>query len=100
MTRTQIQLPDELYEQARRLAEQKEISLAEVVRRGLEHILRIHPPERDANAGWMLEPPANTQLRSDPFANPDWRVETSIGSAFEHLLEQRVPRRRKKNRSR
>lgn len=77
MVRTQIQLPDELYKQARRLAKQKEISLAEVVRRGLEQLLSIYPTDR--NKGWKLEPPANTELRQDPFENPDWRWETNVG---------------------
>ena len=77
MIRTQVQLPDELYEQARRLAEQKEISLAEVVRRGLERLLMIYPVERPSE--WKLEPPANTQLRHDPFADPDWRWEVNVG---------------------
>jgi hypothetical protein len=76
MVRTQIQLPDELYGKARQLAEEKEISLAEVVRRGLEHLLRINPPGREAD--WELEPPANTQLRSDPFANEDWRLAANM----------------------
>ena len=58
MVRTQVQLPDELYEQARRLARQKEISLAEVVRRGVEQLLAIYPVDRPAE--WTLDPPANT----------------------------------------
>jgi hypothetical protein len=36
MTRTQIPLPDEVYQRAKRLTEQREISLAELVRRGNE----------------------------------------------------------------
>jgi hypothetical protein len=38
MTRTQVQLPDELYRAAKQLAEEHEITLAEVVRRGLDPI--------------------------------------------------------------
>lgn len=44
MIRTQIQLPDDLYREAKRIAAEQEISLAEVVRRGLEHMQRIYPP--------------------------------------------------------
>ena len=95
MVRTQIQLPDELYEKARRLAEQKEISLAEVVRRGLEHLFIIHPPGRGGRSAWKLDPPANTALRVDPFANPDWRSEAKMGSASGELLDQQTSRRRK-----
>ena len=48
MTRTQIQLPDALYAQAKRLAERQEMSLAELVRRGLEHMIRVHRAGDDA----------------------------------------------------
>jgi hypothetical protein len=70
MVRTQVQLPDKLYEKARRLAEQKQISVGEVIRRGLEHLLTIY---RVDPSEWKLDPPANTELRCDPFAEPDWR---------------------------
>ena len=30
---------------------------------------------------WKLEPPANTQLLTDPFANPDWREDANLGSS-------------------
>jgi len=58
MTRTQIQLPDALYAQAQRLAEREEMSLAELVRRGLATrntrdfegfgFARVFDPLRDA----------------------------------------------------
>ena len=32
-------------------------------------------------ADWKLEPPANTQLLADPFANPDWRKDANLGSS-------------------
>ena len=54
MTRTQIQLPDALYTQAKQVAQQHEISLAELVRRGLEHMLRLYPVDEKPPAGWSL----------------------------------------------
>lgn len=46
MTRTQIQLPDELYRRAKELAADREISLAELVRNGLEYMLTaLTPPQ-------------------------------------------------------
>ena len=54
MTRTQIQLPDSLYTQAKQIAKQHEISLAELVRRGLEHMLRLYPIDEKPPAGWSL----------------------------------------------
>jgi len=57
MVRTQIQLPDDLYRDAKRLAEEHEITLAEVVRRGLEHMIRIYPPRDVTASGWRLPEP-------------------------------------------
>ena len=45
MVRTQIQLPDEVYRRAKKVAETHEISLAELTRRGLEYILSVYAPE-------------------------------------------------------
>lgn len=53
MVRTQIQLPDELYRDAKRIAAEQEISLAEVLRRGLEHMQRVYPPGR-SDQPWQL----------------------------------------------
>ena len=74
MTRTQIQLPDELYWRAKSLAGYKEVSLAELIRNGLEYILRVSPVPRDttSKAQWTL-PEAIDLGGNDPFANPDWR---------------------------
>ena len=57
MTRTQIQLPDALYARAKRLAERQEMSLAELVRRGLEHMLRVYGAGDDTAPEWRLPDP-------------------------------------------
>ena len=44
MVKTQVQIPDDLYRRAKQIAEEREISLAEVMRRGLEYMSRTHPP--------------------------------------------------------
>jgi hypothetical protein len=54
MTRTQIQLPDELYQRAKAFAAQREISLAEVTRRGLELFLDRFPSAEPARGSWTL----------------------------------------------
>ena len=54
MTRTQIQLPDELYQRAKAFAAEREISLAEVTRRGLEIFLARYPDVGTAPKGWSL----------------------------------------------
>lgn len=54
MTRTQIQLPDELYERAKTFAATREISLAEMTRRGLELFLARFPEEVASKKAWKL----------------------------------------------
>lgn len=54
MTRTQIQLPDELYQRAKTFAEKREISLAEMTRRGLELFLARFPEETPRKRTWKL----------------------------------------------
>jgi len=71
MVRTQVQLPDALYRQAKRIAKEQEITLAEVVRRGLEHMLRIYPPGREDRDAW--QPPAPRSLGAFKAPVEDWR---------------------------
>jgi hypothetical protein len=54
MTRTQIQLPDELYQRAKRFAAKRELSLAEMTRRGLELFLERYPDEESPGGTWKL----------------------------------------------
>lgn len=72
MKRTQIQLPDWLFRSAHELAERKEISLAELVRRGLEYMVATHPDIGETPGMWQL-PDAHRLESSDPFAEPGWR---------------------------
>ena len=70
MFRTQIQLPDGLYRQVKRIAEQQEWSVTEVIRRGAETMARLYPPAKaQAGEGWRLPPPLKARLRvADPVA--------------------------------
>jgi len=54
MTRTQIQLPDELYQQAKAFAAERELSLAEVARRGIELFIARHPSKPMPQRRWEL----------------------------------------------
>ena len=63
MTRTQIQLPDETFARAKKLCEAREISLAELARRGIEHILSVYTPELGANREWQPPTPRNLGSR-------------------------------------
>lgn len=53
MIKTQVQLPDQLYYKAKAIAEQREWSLAEVVRRGLEYMALAYPVIETTGA-WEL----------------------------------------------
>jgi hypothetical protein len=54
MKRTQVQLPDGLYDSVRRVAESQEWSITEVLRRGAEYMVRCYPSAADAPPLWRL----------------------------------------------
>ncbi len=54
MTRTQIQLPDELYKRAKAFAAERELSLAEITRRGIELFLARFPQSEPESKKWQL----------------------------------------------
>ena len=60
MTRTQIQLPDDVYNRARKLCKSREISLAELARRGLEYILSVYAAQPGESGEW--QPPKPRRL--------------------------------------
>jgi hypothetical protein len=72
MIKTQIQLPDELYREAKRVARDREWSLAEVVRRGVEYITRVYPPVSGDAVPWA--PPKPRRLGAFKAPAEDWRM--------------------------
>ncbi len=56
MIKTQVQIPDQLYQDAKRLAKQREMSFAEVVRRGLEYMTAVYPAHL-SDKKWTLPQP-------------------------------------------
>ena len=71
MVRTQIQLPDALYAEAKRVAREREMSLAEVVRRGVEYITRAYPAI-GSQRSWAPPPPS--RLGAFKASPEDWRL--------------------------
>ena len=75
MIRTQIQLPDALYHEAKRIAAEQEMSLAEVIRRGVEQMRRQYPQR--PNVQWQMPDPIDLGAFQAPddtwrqLANPD-----------------------------
>ena len=57
MKRIQIQLPDEVYDRARKLCESREISLAELARRGIEYILSVYHVASEDGHSWQPPKP-------------------------------------------
>ena len=62
MTRTQIQLPDELYRRAKQFGAEREMSLAEMTRRGLELLLDRYPSGKRNAREWKM-PKVNAGLK-------------------------------------
>ena len=62
MIKTQIQLPDALYREAKRVAEEREMSLAEVMRRGVEYVVRAYPA-LGGKRHWTLPKAVKATLR-------------------------------------
>ena len=87
MIKTQIQLPDELYRALKRLAEAKEWSLAETLRRAAEQFLARYPAPAAAKSGW--KPPVSAKV--------GWRGLThrEVHEAALDDLEARLPEGRR-----
>ena len=76
MTRTQVQLPDELYSRTKAYADSKEISMAEVFRNALEFYVAVHAGAMEAGRQrrkWTPPVCRSTGLREDPFSDENWR---------------------------
>lgn len=72
MIKTQVQLPDRLYQEAKRVAREREISFAEVMRRGLEYIVKVYPPISPQPQEWI--PPQPHSLGRFQVPDQEWRT--------------------------
>lgn len=72
MVKTQVQFPDELFREAKRVAGEQEMSFAEVVRRGLEMVIQGYPPGRMPGQKWTLPPPR--KMGSPKLLERDWEL--------------------------
>ena len=74
MVRTQIQLPEPLYREIKRIACAQEWSIAEVIRRGAEAMVRNYPADKGGvDVGMRLPPPLRARLRiEDPALLKEW----------------------------
>lgn len=70
MKRTQVQIPDPLYEEIRRIAERRDWSVSEVFRRAVEEYVAEIPEVRE-EGGWVLP---QAREMGEPKVAPDrWR---------------------------
>jgi hypothetical protein len=76
MVKVWVRIPDRLYREAKRIADEYEITFAEVVGRGLERVIPAFP-ERDRTRPWSL-PVLDLGLRADPFGDPGWRAAANV----------------------
>jgi hypothetical protein len=88
MTRTQIQLPDDVYDRARKVCERREISMAELARRGFEYILSVYSPELGGSGEW--QPPKPRRLGWKGLSEAELKEQAQLTAA-----EAAVHRRRK-----
>jgi hypothetical protein len=83
MTKAQIQVPEELFQELRTFAKQREWSLAETFRRGAELLLQVYP-ETAGKASEAWTPPTSNragwkglsadELRDAVFADAEPRL--------------------------
>jgi hypothetical protein len=72
MVKTQIQLPEELYAEAKRVAREREMSLADVIRQGAEYITAVYPPLARRRRKWS--PPAPSPMGAYLTPPEEWRL--------------------------
>jgi hypothetical protein len=89
MTRTQIQLPDEVFAKAKKLCEAREISLAELARRGIEYILSVYAQDPGSQEEW--QPPKPRRLGWKGLSDAEIKAEAQLTA-----VELSVAKRRKK----
>ncbi len=82
MVRTQVQIPDDLYAKAKKLAEQREISLAELARRGLEYMLSVYPTVEIVAPTW--QPPQPKHLGWKGLSDGELKDEVQGSTAEEN----------------
>ena len=89
MMRARIRLPDDVYARARKVCDTREISFAELSRRGLEYILSVYAPAPGAGGEW--QPPKPRRLGWKGLTDTQIKAQAQLTAA-----EVTATRRRKK----
>ena len=86
MTRTQIQLPDDVYDRARKVCQSREISMAELARRGFDYILSVYDTQPGLGGQW--QPPKPRRLGWKGLTDAEIKEQAQL-TATEAALAQR-----------
>jgi hypothetical protein len=93
MVKTQVQIPDHLYNEAKRVSRDYEMSFAEVVRRGLEQLLPKYPPAAKPSVKWT--PPILSGGHGYRELSPERLKELAQTPEFEaRLMRAAAPKKR------
>jgi hypothetical protein len=87
MVKTQVQIPDHLYKEAKRIAAEYEMSFAEVVRRGIEKIAPAYPPRKGHDQEWSLPKPRALGFRN--LTNEELKDAAQMTASEEQLAQNR-----------
>ena len=85
MIKTQVQIPDHLYQEAKRIANEYEMSFAEVVRRGIERVAPAYPPRNLSAAKWRPPTPRRLGFKG---LNDDELKDAAQMTSFEETLSK------------
>lgn len=86
MKRLQIQLPDKVYDRARKLCESREISLAEMARRGIEYILSVYNAASEDGHSW--QPPKPRRLGWTGLSDAEIKQEAQLTTAETRVVRK------------
>jgi hypothetical protein len=84
MIKTQVQFPDHLYAEAKRISSEYEMSFAEVVRRGIEKLAREYPPRRVSTEKWL--PPKPRSLGAKQLTHEELKEAAQMTGFEEDLI--------------
>ena len=90
MIKTQVQIPDHLFREAKRIASEYEMSFAEVVRRGIERLSAAYPP-RSTDAAWKIPKPRRLGWKG--LTNAQLKEQAQMTSFEENLAVHRRGKR-------
>ena len=85
MIRTQIQLPDDVYHRARKLCDKREVSMAELARRGIEYMLSVYS---DANGTEEWHPPQPRRLGWKGLSDARLKAEAQLANTEVQLTRK------------